>query len=246
MNEILQDPNLFIELFASIPNSKASNQISKRSSNYIQTKCKLITINTIHNNTHTIIKNGRQVGITTLIALYIIYYCLTNTNKKIMILANGNNSIANYHNIILHTLNNLNFIHSYNFSYTTNSKSQIDINSNKLYISSNISNLLGLGFDFVYLDDFAFCKDDINVISNLLPLLNYTKGKMVISSTPSQDYSMFNQIYQNSTHFKKVYFPNLDNRFKNIYDVEDYNVSFNAKIYPFTPKNNKIIKLLNN
>ena len=242
--EILKDPNLFLETVAQIPSTKQLNNISKSDSNYVQTRQKLRVINSIHNNTHTIVKNGRQVGITTLITLYIVYYCLTNTNKKILIFSPK--SINVYHNLIFQTLNYLNFVHSYNFNYCSKSNSLIEINSNKIMISSNINTVKGTGIDFVYLDDFAHNIDDINVLSYLIPLLQYTKGKFVISSTPSIKNSIFNNIYDNSKYFNKIDFPNnnidFQKRMEKMLDKEEFNVFVNAKIYPSTDIKNKITK----
>lgn len=246
----LQDPNLFLETMAQIPNAQKSsnNNFSKTLSNFTQSKQKLNTIKTIHENTHTIIKNGRQVGMTTLITLYIVYYCLTNTNKKILIYA-AHPNLGTYHNIILQTLNHLNFVHSYNFNYSSKSNSLIEVNSNKILISNNSNSIKGTGLDFVYLDDFAYCSDDVTLVSYLIPLLQYTKGKFVISSNPSSKKSMFNDIYLNSNYFKKVDFPNTSNNISKTYlnhlDKEEYNIQINAKVYPNHCNKNNIMKYLN-
>lgn len=232
---------MFLEFMAQIPNSSHNNNPTKNLSNFIQTKQKIRTIDTIHNSTHTIIKNGRQVGISTLVTLYLLYYALTNTNKSIVIFSSS--YISSYHNLIFHTLNHLNFVHSYNFNYTSKSNSLIEVNSNKIRITNNLKDIIGIGVDVVYLDDFAFCKDATNIISNFLPILNFTKGKLVISSNPSTSpNNLFQRIYKESNHFQKVDFPNTNQIFKDkmvgFLDKEDYEMVVNAKLYPEDPKNN--------
>jgi len=240
----LQDPNLFLETYTAIPNTtQIVNSPSKTNCNYLQTKQKISTINTIHNNTHTIISNGRQVGITTLVSLYIIYYCLTNTKKTILIY---NKNINAYHHILLHTLNNLNFVHSYNFNYTSTTKSKIEVNSNKIIIANNVNDIKGYGISLAYLDDFAFCENDVDIITNILPTISFTQGKIIISSTPSNHDSLFNKIYLQSNHFKKIQFPNNTNNFKNMMtnmlDIEEYEMMVDAKVFPLTPFQNNIKK----
>lgn len=236
----LSSPQMFIEFMCQVPNSSHNNNPTKNTSNFIQTRQKIRTINAIHNSRHTIIKNGRQVGISTLVTFYLLYYALTNTNKSIVIFCNYD--LSSYHNLIFQTLNHLNFIHSYNFNYSSKSNSLIEVNSNKIRITNNLNNIIGIGVDVVYLDDFAFCKDANNVVSNFLPIINFTKGKIIISSNPSPTPNMFQRIYKESNHFQKVDFPNTRESFKDrmsvTLDKENYEMVVNAKLYPEDPKNN--------
>ena len=144
--------------------------------------------NVINDNRRVIIKAGRQVGKTTLVVGYILWYVLFNSDKLVAILANKAKTAREILNRVKIAYEEL--PHWIQQGVRTWNKGDIELenNSRVLADSTASSAIRGFSISFLYLDEFAFVPNNIaeEFFTSVYPTISSgTSSKILISSTPN-------------------------------------------------------------
>jgi len=146
------------------------------------------SIMSIHNDRMVIIKAGRQVGKTTMVVGYLLWYVLFNEAKFVAILANKAKTAREILNRIKIAYAELpKFIQQGVLEWN---KGDIGLeNQSRIMADSTASTAIrGYAFNFLYLDEFAFVPNNIaeEFFTSVYPTI--TSGgtsKILVSSTPN-------------------------------------------------------------
>ena len=146
------------------------------------------SINKINNNRKVIIKAGRQIGKTTMVVGYILWYVLFNDAKFVAILANKAKTAREILNRIKIAYAEL--PHWIQQGVLEWNKGDIGLeNQSRVMADSTASTVIrGYAFNLLYLDEFAFVPNNIadEFFSSVYPTITSGESsKILISSTPN-------------------------------------------------------------
>ncbi len=146
------------------------------------------TIRDMHNNRKMILKAGRQVGKTTVVVAYILWYVLFNEDSTVAILANKAKTAREILDRIKMAYEALpkwlqQGIREWN-------KGNIELeNKCRIMADSTASSAIrGYAVSFLYLDEFAFVPNNIaeSFFTSVYPTISSgTHSKMLVTSTPN-------------------------------------------------------------
>lgn len=170
------------------------------------------TYNHIENNKHSVINKYRQAKITTLLSAYSVYKTLSQPNINIGYFGVSNNSVIfeDY------------FPHDLKYAIKNKTTKRIELHNGSKIIFNNIlneSNLIGVGYDIIILDEAAFFNN-FHYIKTYLKL----NGQLIISSTPKRN-SDFNKLCIDA--FENI---NYSFNYLKLNWFDDINFNKNAKI----------------
>lgn len=160
-------------------------------------------IQLVHDNQKSIIKAARQVGKTTTIAVgYILWYVLFNSDKKVGILANKEDTAQEILNRIRIAYCHLPLWIQQGVIDGGWNKTSIELENGSgiLAASTSSSAIRGWSINFLYLDEFAHVPPNVatEFFASVYPTISSGKTtKMVITSTP-KGLNMFYAIYRGS------------------------------------------------
>jgi hypothetical protein len=146
------------------------------------------TIGQINANRKVIIKAGRQIGKTTMVVGYILWYALFNDAKFVAILANKAKTAREILNRIKIAYAEL--PHWIQQGVTEWNKGDIGLeNQSRVMADSTASTVIrGYAFNLLYLDEFGFVPNNIadEFFSSVYPTITSGESsKILISSTPN-------------------------------------------------------------
>jgi hypothetical protein len=164
----------------------------------------------INKNRQVIVKAGRQVGKTTMVVGYILWYILFNQDKLVAILANKAKTAREILSRVKIAYEEL--PHWIQQGVKTWNKGDIELenNSRVLADSTASSAIRGFSISLLYLDEFAFVPNNIaeEFFTSVYPTITSgTSSKILISSTPNgmnHYYKMWNEAVENKNGFVTI------------------------------------------
>ena len=164
--------------------------------NFILYDYQVDIINALHNYKDTVVLAGRQLGKTTSIGAYLLWYALFNADKTVLIVANKLDQAIEIMDRIRYSYEELpDYIRDSATEY--NKKSIKFSNGSKIICRATTPDAgRGLSISFLYIDELSFVRPTIQekFWTSIQPTLA-TGGKCAISSTPISDTDIFAQIW---------------------------------------------------
>lgn len=145
-------------------------------------------IEKINNNRRVIVKAGRQVGKTTMVVGYILWYILFNQDKTVAILANKAATAREILSRIKIAYEALPLWIQQGVRTWNKGDIELENNSRIMATSTASSAIRGFSISLLYLDEFAFVPSNIaeEFFTSVYPTISSgTSSKILISSTPN-------------------------------------------------------------
>ena len=167
-------------------------------------------VNDINNNRRVIVKAGRQVGKTTIIVGYILWYILFNQDKTVAILANKASTSREILARIKLAYEALPIWIQQGVKVWNKGDIELENGCRVLANSTASSAIRGFSISLLYLDEFAFVPTNIaeEFFTSVYPTISSgTTSKILISSTPNgmnHFYRMWTEATENQNGFKFV------------------------------------------
>lgn len=147
-------------------------------------------------NRFCITKVGRQMGKTTVIAAYLLWYATFKPDKVVLVASNKNSNAMEIMARITFAYEELPMWMKAGVKYGTKHSLEFD-NGSKIISSATTENTgRGLSISLLMLDELAFVKRSIQyeMWTALAPTLS-TGGSCIISSTPNGDNDLFSELW---------------------------------------------------
>jgi hypothetical protein len=145
-------------------------------------------ITDINENRRVIVKAGRQVGKTTMVVGYILWYILFNEDKFVAILANKAPTAREILNRIKIAYESLPMWLQQGVRVWNKGDIELENNCRVMATSTASSAIRGYSISLLYLDEFAFVPTNIadEFFTSVYPTISSgTQSKILISSTPN-------------------------------------------------------------
>ena len=142
----------------------------------------------INDNRRVIVKAGRQVGKTTMVVGYILWYILFNEDKFVAILANKAPTAREILNRIKIAYESLPLWLQQGVKTWNKGDIELENNCRVMATSTASSAIRGYSISLLYLDEFAFVPSNIadEFFTSVYPTISSgTNSKILISSTPN-------------------------------------------------------------
>ena len=142
----------------------------------------------INDNRRVIVKAGRQVGKTTMVVGYILWYILFNEDKFVAILANKAPTAREILNRIKVAYESLPLWLQQGVRVWNKGDIELENNCRVMATSTASSAIRGYSISLLYLDEFAFVPSNIadEFFTSVYPTISSgTQSKILISSTPN-------------------------------------------------------------
>lgn len=142
----------------------------------------------INENRRVIVKAGRQVGKTTMVVGYILWYILFNEDKFVAILANKAPTAREILNRIKVAYESLPLWLQQGVRVWNKGDIELENNCRVMATSTASSAIRGYSISLLYLDEFAFVPSNIaeEFFTSVYPTISSgTQSKILISSTPN-------------------------------------------------------------
>ncbi|CAB4124367.1 large terminase protein [uncultured Caudovirales phage] len=146
------------------------------------------TIEDIVDNRFVVMKAGRQVGKTTVVVAYILWYILFEEDKFVALLANKAKTSREILNRIKLAYEALPLWLQQGIRTWNKGDIELENNCRILADSTSSSAARGYSISFLYLDEFAFVPNNVaeEFFTSVYPTISSgTKSKILISSTPN-------------------------------------------------------------
>lgn len=167
-------------------------------------------VNDINNNRRVIVKAGRQVGKTTIIVGYILWYILFNQDKTVAILANKASTSREILARIKLAYEALPMWIQQGVKVWNKGDIELENGCRVLANSTASSAIRGFSISLLYLDEFAFVPSNIaeEFFASVYPTISSgTTSKILISSTPNgmnHFYRMWTEAVEGQNGFTHV------------------------------------------
>ncbi len=167
-------------------------------------------ITDINDNRRVIVKAGRQVGKTTMVVGYILWYILFNEDKFVAILANKAPTAREILNRIKIAYESLPLWLQQGVRTWNKGDIELENNCRVLASSTASSAIRGYSISLLYLDEFAFVPSNIadEFFTSVYPTISSgTQSKILISSTPNgmnHYYKMWTEAVEGTNGFKYI------------------------------------------
>jgi hypothetical protein len=167
-------------------------------------------INDINENRQVILKAGRQLGKTTMIVGYILWYILFNEDKFVAILANKAPTAREILNRIKIAYEALPLWLQQGVKTWNKGDIELENNCRVMATSTASSAIRGYSISLLYLDEFAFVPSNIaeEFFTSVYPTISSgTSSKVLISSTPNgmnHFYRMWTEAVEGQNGFKFI------------------------------------------
>ena len=164
----------------------------------------------INENRRVIIKAGRQVGKTTMVVGYILWYILFNQDKTVAILANKASTSREILGRIKLAYEALPMWIQQGVKVWNKGDIELENGCRVLANSTASSAIRGYSISLLYLDEFAFVPSNIaeEFFTSVYPTISSgTTSKILISSTPNgmnHFYKMWTEAVENQNGFKFI------------------------------------------
>ena len=167
-------------------------------------------ITDINDNRRVIVKAGRQVGKTTMVVGYILWYILFNEDKFVAILANKAPTAREILNRIKIAYEALPLWLQQGVRTWNKGDIELENNCRVMATSTASSAIRGYSISLLYLDEFAFVPSNIadEFFTSVYPTISSgTNSKILISSTPNgmnHYYRMWTEAVEGQNGFKHI------------------------------------------
>jgi hypothetical protein len=167
-------------------------------------------VNDINNNRRVIVKAGRQVGKTTIIVGYILWYILFNQDKTVAILANKASTSREILARIKLAYEALPMWIQQGVKVWNKGDIELENGCRVLANSTASSAIRGFSISLLYLDEFAFVPSNIaeEFFTSVYPTISSGEtSKILISSTPNgmnHFYRMWTEAVENQNGFTHI------------------------------------------
>ena len=167
-------------------------------------------IQQINTNRRVIVKAGRQVGKTTMVVGYILWYVLFNTDKTVAILANKAPTAREILSRIKIAYEALPMWLQQGVKTWNKGDIELENNCRIMATSTASSAIRGFSISLLYLDEFAFVPTNIadEFFTSVYPTISSgTESKILISSTPNgmnHYYRMWTEATENRSGFVSI------------------------------------------
>ncbi len=167
-------------------------------------------VNDINNNRRVIVKAGRQVGKTTIIVGYILWYILFNQDKTVAILANKAPTAREILSRIKIAYEALPLWIQQGVKVWNKGDIELENNCRVMATSTASSAIRGFSISLLYLDEFAFVPSNIadEFFTSVYPTISSGEtSKILISSTPNgmnHFYRMWTEAVEGQNGFTHV------------------------------------------
>ena len=164
----------------------------------------------INDNRRVIVKAGRQVGKTTMVVGYILWYILFNEDKFVAILANKAPTAREILNRIKIAYESLPLWLQQGVKTWNKGDIELENNCRVLASSTASSAIRGYSISLLYLDEFAFVPSNIaeEFFTSVYPTISSgTQSQILISSTPNgmnHYYRMWTEAVEGQNGFKHI------------------------------------------
>jgi len=164
----------------------------------------------INDNRRVIVKAGRQVGKTTMVVGYILWYILFNQDKFVAILANKAPTAREILNRIKIAYEALPLWLQQGVRTWNKGDIELENNCRVMATSTASSAIRGYSISLLYLDEFAFVPSNIadEFFTSVYPTISSgTQSKILISSTPNgmnHYYKMWTEAVEGLNGFKHI------------------------------------------
>jgi len=164
----------------------------------------------INDNRRVIVKAGRQVGKTTMVVGYILWYILFNEDKFVAILANKAPTAREILNRIKIAYESLPLWLQQGVKTWNKGDIELENNCRVMATSTASSAIRGYSISLLYLDEFAFVPSNIadEFFTSVYPTISSgTQSKILISSTPNgmnHYYRMWTEAVEGLNGFKYI------------------------------------------
>lgn len=184
-------------------------------------------IHSYHENRFNIVHSARQTGLTAITAMYAFHHAFFTNNKTVIIVSNKQLNATNILDRMRITWNSLPEFHKSANRLIVNNKNEMSfINGSKiLALSSRSGAIRGVSANLVIMDNFAHLprSHQEDFFMSVLPLVQYTNGKLIITSTAASTNTLFKDIWDDAVkgingfiahHIAWNVIPGRDNKFK--------------------------------
>lgn len=167
-------------------------------------------INDINDNRSVIVKAGRQIGKTTMVVGYILWYILFNEDKFVAILANKAPTAREILNRIKIAYEALPLWLQQGVKTWNKGDIELENNCRVMATSTASSAIRGYSISLLYLDEFAFVPTNIaeEFFTSVYPTISSgTTSKILISSTPNgmnHYYKMWTEAVEGTNGFMHI------------------------------------------
>ncbi len=167
-------------------------------------------ITDINDNRRVIVKAGRQVGKTTMVVGYILWYILFNQDKFVAILANKAPTAREILNRVKIAYEALPLWIQQGVKVWNKGDIELENNCRIMATSTASSAIRGYSISLLYLDEFAFVPSNIadEFFTSVYPTISSgTQSKILISSTPNgmnHFYRMWTEAIEGQSGFKHI------------------------------------------
>lgn len=167
-------------------------------------------ITDINDNRRVIVKAGRQVGKTTMVVGYILWYILFNQDKFVAILANKAPTAREILNRVKIAYEALPLWIQQGVKVWNKGDIELENNCRVMATSTASSAIRGYSISLLYLDEFAFVPSNIadEFFTSVYPTISSgTQSKILISSTPNgmnHFYRMWTEAVEGQSGFKHI------------------------------------------
>lgn len=168
------------------------------------------SIKKINDNRMVIVKAGRQVGKTTMVVAYLLWYVLFNEDKLVAILANKAKTAREILSRLKIAYEELPKWLQQGVRTWNKGDIELENNSRVLADSTASSAIRGFSISLLYLDEFAFVPNNIaeEFFTSVYPTITSgTSSKILISSTPNgmnHYYKMWNEAVEGKNGFVHI------------------------------------------
>jgi hypothetical protein len=160
-------------------------------------KYQIEMLNTFHEQKYNLITNTRQMGVTSVVAIYIAWYILFHNDKHVMVITHNSDAASRFLEQVKTILEQCSKEGLCNWveDITTNNKRELKLKNGSFVQArpATVDACRGYSLDLLYIDQAAYMKDFETIWTATGVALNHNNGKVIITSSPN-DNSHFNKM----------------------------------------------------
>lgn len=165
-------------------------------------------LETISQNRFTLFNVSRQIGTSTVMSLYTLYYALFNNQKTTMVVCPNQDSCQRFYELILSMYFPLPFFMKKGIKKNKTKSSISFDNGSKIHIKSTFDSCIGFNIDNLILSDFSFHKKQEKTFNYLFPTIRANaESRIIIFSIPNKSDDRFASLLNDASAFTRKSYP---------------------------------------
>lgn len=165
-------------------------------------------LDTVSKNRLSILNVSRQIGTTTIMALYVLHYAMFNKNKTTLVLCPTTALCKSFYEIIYSLYIPLPFFLKKGIANNRSPYKIVFDNGSQILLGIDPEKYIMTNIDTLVLSDLAHNSHQSEINSMLVPrLLSIRDGRIIIFSTPTESDKYFSDIYLNNNNFVSKEYP---------------------------------------